>query len=172
MPGQVDAYLKDHFGLRHAMIRLHKDLAKPVLFKGEQRRRLWRRRAHVRARRRYGPLRAPDGCCAAERVAETANMLADMNDALARRGMKFLVAVPPNSSTIYQDDLPKWASNPGKRTEYDALLDELSARGVKAVDLRPAILGRPLFGVRSALGAATAQTGISRGAKRGSRVAG
>src|SRR5271165_7427870 len=33
-PGQVDAYLKDHFGLRHAMIRLHKDLAKPVLFKG------------------------------------------------------------------------------------------------------------------------------------------
>src|ERR1700692_138837 len=33
LPGQVDAYLKDRFGLRHAMINLHKDLTRPVLLK-------------------------------------------------------------------------------------------------------------------------------------------
>ena len=33
LPGQVDAYLKDRFGLRHAMIKLHKDLTHPVLLK-------------------------------------------------------------------------------------------------------------------------------------------
>lgn len=31
--GEVDAYLKDRFGLRHAMIKLHKDLTHPVLLK-------------------------------------------------------------------------------------------------------------------------------------------
>jgi|SRR5271165_148287 len=137
-PGQVDAYLKDHFGLRHAMIRLHKDLAKPVLFKGNNVV-VYGEDGRMFALGDDTVLQSAGQLLRAERVAETANMLADMNDALTRRGMKFLVAVPPNSSTIYQDDLPKWARNPGKRTEYDALLDELSIRGVKAVDLRPAM---------------------------------
>jgi hypothetical protein len=74
-----------------------------------------------------------------QKVAEAVDMIAAMSDALARRGVRFLVAVPPNSSTIYQDDLPNWARNPGKKTEYDLLLEELAARGVKTVDLRPAL---------------------------------
>ena len=62
-----------------------------------------------------------------------------MRDALARRGVGFLVAAPPNSSTIYQDDLPLRAQKQGRKTEYDLLLADLAARGVKAVDLRPAL---------------------------------
>ena len=31
MPKEIDAYLKDHFGLRQVMIRAHKDLTKPLL---------------------------------------------------------------------------------------------------------------------------------------------
>jgi hypothetical protein len=31
LPFQVDSYLKDRFGLRHAMIKLHNDLTGPVL---------------------------------------------------------------------------------------------------------------------------------------------
>ena len=31
LPGQVDVYLGDRFGLRHALIRAHKDLTKPML---------------------------------------------------------------------------------------------------------------------------------------------
>jgi alginate O-acetyltransferase complex protein AlgJ len=138
LPGQVDAYLKDHFGLRHAMIRLHKDLAKPVLFT-ENNVVVYGDDGRLFALGDDMVLQSAGQLLRGEKVAETANMLADMNDAFARRGMKFLVAVPPNSSTIYQDDLPKWAKNPGKRTEYDALIDELSARGIKAVDLRPAM---------------------------------
>ena len=59
------------------------------------------------------------------RVAETADLLAEMNRQLAARGIRFLVAVPPNSSTIYQDDLPYWAQRNGRATEYDLLLEDL-----------------------------------------------
>ena len=31
LPGRLDDFLKDHFGLRQAMIRAHKDLTKPLL---------------------------------------------------------------------------------------------------------------------------------------------
>ena len=62
-----------------------------------------------------------------------------MNEALAARGIRFLVAPPPNASSIYQDDLPLWAQNRGKRTEYDLFLADLAAKSVPAVDLRPAL---------------------------------
>ena len=38
-----------------------------------------------------------------------------MNEALAARGIRFLVAIPPNAASIYQDDLPHWAQNSGSR---------------------------------------------------------
>ena len=138
LPKEIDAYLKDRFGLRQAMIRLHKDLTRP----------LWVGESDVALIGASGRMYAlPDDMVAQsagrafrpQKVAEAANMVAAMNDALARRGVKFLVALPPNSSTIYQDDLPGWARNPGKKTEYDLLLEELAARGVKTVDLRPAL---------------------------------
>jgi alginate O-acetyltransferase complex protein AlgJ len=138
VPRQVDAYLKDRFGLREKMIRLHKDLTKP----------LWPGESGITVIGASGRMYAlPDDMVAQSagrtfrprKVAEAVDMLATMNDALARRGIKFLVALPPNSSTIYQDDLPSWARNPGKKTEYDLLFEELAARGVKTVDLRPAL---------------------------------
>ncbi|HZZ59847.1 MAG TPA: hypothetical protein VFE63_01565 [Roseiarcus sp.] len=138
LPGQVDAYLKDHFGLRYAMIRLHKDLTHPVLLKvntaaliGRDGRMFYEGDEMVR---QSAGLVLRD-----ERVAEAVSLLASMRDALARRGVGFLVTVPPNSSTIYQDDLPVWAQRKGRKTEYDLFLEGLAARGVKAVDLRPAM---------------------------------
>ena len=47
--------------------------------------------------------------------------------------------MPPNASTIYQDDLPVWAQTHGRDTEYDRFLRELVAHNVKVVDLRPAV---------------------------------
>jgi alginate O-acetyltransferase complex protein AlgJ len=134
-PGQADAFLKDHFGLRETMIHTHRDLSHPVLYGNEQvligrdGRMFYLGRDMVR---QSAGLVLRD-----ERVAEAADMLAEMRDALARRGIGFLVAVPPNSSTIYQDDLPLWAQRQGRTTEYDVLLADLKARGVRAVDLRP-----------------------------------
>jgi alginate O-acetyltransferase complex protein AlgJ len=72
-----------------------------------------------------------------QKVADAADMLAEMHGALSRRGASLLVAVAPNSSTIYQDDLPLWAQKQGRKTEYDLFLADLAARGIKTVDLRP-----------------------------------
>ena len=63
-----------------------------------------------------------------------------MHTLLAARGTRLLVASPPNSATIYADQLPLWARNRGQRTEYDVFLDDLAARGVPAIDLRPALI--------------------------------
>ena len=137
LPGQVDAYLKDHFGLRYAMIRLHKDLTHPVLLKvntgaliGRDGRMFYEGNEMVRqsAGLVLRDQRIADAARSASRPCATP---------CARRGVGFLVAVPPNSSTIYQDDLPVWAQNKGKKTEYDLFLEGLAARGVKTVDLRP-----------------------------------
>ena len=138
LPGRIDAYLNDRFGLRYAMIRLHKDLTRPVLLTvntavliGRDGRMFYEGNEMVR---QSAGLVLRD-----ERLAEAANLLASMRDALAKRGIAFLVTVPPNASTIYQDDLPSWAQNRGRKTEYGLFLEDLKARGIKTVDLRPVL---------------------------------
>jgi len=138
LPKEWDAYLKDHFGLREKMIRLHKDFAKPVILR-ENPIAVYGKSGRIYALGDDMVLQSAGRVFREQRVIEAADLLAAMHNALALRGVKFLVAMPPNSSTIYPDDLPKWAQNPGKRTEYDLLLEALAARGVKAVDLRPAL---------------------------------
>jgi alginate O-acetyltransferase complex protein AlgJ len=137
LPKEVDAYLRDHFGLREVLIRAHKDLTKPMLgfgndsvLVGREGRLFYLGEDTVR---QSAGLILRD-----ERVTETVALLARINAALAARGIKFLVAVPPNAPTIYQDDLPRWAQRRGRRTEYDLFLEQLAAKGVRAIDLRPA----------------------------------
>jgi alginate O-acetyltransferase complex protein AlgJ len=138
LPAKVDAYLKDHFGLRQVLIRAHTELTKPLLGPGSDAVLIGRdgRMFYLgeEAVRQSAGLVLRD-----ERVADTVDLIAAMNDDLERRGIRFLVAVPPNAATVYQDDLPDWAKNQGRRTEYDLLLKGLAARGVKAIDLRPAM---------------------------------
>jgi alginate O-acetyltransferase complex protein AlgJ len=136
LPKQIDAYLDDRFGLRERMIRLHRDLSHPVLFKvntavlvGRSGRMFYQGNEMVR---QSAGLVLRDA-----RVAQAAHMLAEMRDDLAKRGARLLVAIPPNSSTIYQDELPAWAQDKGRKTEYDLLLEELKRYDVKTVDLRP-----------------------------------
>ena len=136
LPKQVDAFLKDHFGLRGRLIRLYTDLTKPLLAKGNGAVLIGRDGRFFYLGEEM--VRQSAGLVMRDQsVSDAADMLSAMNDALARRGIRFLVAVPPNSSTIYPDDLPVWARNGGKPTEYDLFLKDLTARGVKAVDLRP-----------------------------------
>jgi hypothetical protein len=137
-PEQVDAYLRDHFGVRQKMIRLHKDLTKPVLFQGNEFA-VFGKSGRMFVLADDMVLQSAGRVVRKDKVTEAADMLTAMRDALDRRGIQFLVAVPPNSSTIYPDDLPYWARNTGRKTEYDLLLESLKARGVRAVDLRPAL---------------------------------
>ena len=138
LPREVDAYVKDRFGLRHAMIKLHRDLSHPLVMKvntaaltGRSGRLFYE--GNEMLRQSAGQVMRD------ERISETVGLLAEIRDRLAKDGVKFLVTVPPNSSTIYQDDVPYWAQNHGRQTEYDLFLAELKARGIKTVDLRPAL---------------------------------
>jgi hypothetical protein len=134
-PGEADAYLKDHFGLRQAMIHTHRDLSHPLLYGNEKV--LVGRDGRMFYLGR-DMVRQSAGLIVRDRmVAHAADMLAEMRHALARRGASLLVAVAPNSSTIYQDDLPLWAQRGERKTEYDLFLADLATRGVKAIDLRP-----------------------------------
>ena len=135
LPAALDAYLKDHFGLRQTLIRAHKDLTKPMLGTGSDSVLVGRdgRMFYLgeEAVRQSAGLVLRDA-----RVAYSVDLVAAMNVALAKRGVRFLAASPPNSSTVYQDDLPDWAQNHGRRTEYDLFLQGLAANGVRTVDLR------------------------------------
>jgi hypothetical protein len=136
LPAALDAYLKDHFGLRQALIRAHKDLTKPMLGTGSDSVLVGRdgRMFYLgeEAVRQSAGLVYRDA-----RVASSVDLVAEMNRALAKKGVRFLVASPPNGSTVYQDDLPDWAQSHGRRTEYDLFLEGLAARAVPTVDLRP-----------------------------------
>ena len=148
LPKQVDAYLQDHFGLRQVLIRTHKDITRPLLGLGNDSVLVGRygRMFYLgeESVRQSAGLLVRD-----QRVADAADMLVRMNEDLRTRGIHFLVAPPPNGATIYQDDLPHWAQNAGKPTEYDLLLAKLAAKGVPTVDLRPAVksarAGGPVF---------------------------
>ena len=137
LPSEIDAYLKDHFGLRQAMIRLHRDLSHPVLYGNEEV--LIGRNGRMFYLGRQAVRQSAGLTLRDEKVAEAADLIAAMRDKLAERGATLIVAVPPNSSTTYEADLPLWAQNRGRKTEYDLFLADLAAHGVKAVDLRPAM---------------------------------
>jgi len=136
LPAAVDAWLKDHFGLRQALIRANKELTKPMLGSGSDGVLVGRdgRMFYLgeEAVRQSAGLVLRD-----ERVAASVDLVAAMNAALGKRGVRFLVAPPPNGSTVYQEALPDWAQNHGRKTEYDLFLQGLAERGVRTVDLRP-----------------------------------
>jgi alginate O-acetyltransferase complex protein AlgJ len=135
-PSALDAYLSDHFGLRSAMIRLHKDLTKPVARAGDASV-LIGRDGRMFYLGQDAVRQSAGQVIRDQRVADTIDVLSAMRAELAQKGIGFLVAVPPNAATVYQDDLPTWARNPGRSTEYDLLVKGLAARGVKTIDLRP-----------------------------------
>jgi alginate O-acetyltransferase complex protein AlgJ len=136
LPQAIDAYLKDHFGLRDALITAHRELTKPMLGFGDTSVLVGRD-----GRMFYlgeDAVRQSAGLLVRDRaVADTVDLIAAMNGDLERRGIRFLVASPPNAATVYQGDLPDWAQNSGKRTEYDLFVDGLAAKGVETIDLRP-----------------------------------
>ena len=155
LPKEVDAYLKDRFGLREKMIRLHKDLTKPIIPEGNPIV-LIGRNGHMFLKLENMLQQSAGLLLRDKSVSDTADTLASMRDALARRGIKFLVAVPPNASTIYPDDLPVWARSGGRKTEYDLLLEDLaSARRqddrLAALDDSGPIPGTGLLPARHAL---------------------
>jgi alginate O-acetyltransferase complex protein AlgJ len=137
LPNAIDAYWRDHFGLRGTLIRANARLRFVLMGTSSNESVLvgsdgWMfYRGNNMLQQSAGLLVRPQG------IAEQVDMLVSMRKALAERGAKLIIAIPPNSSTIYGDKLPPWARNSGSLTEYDLLLDALAAHGVSTVDLRP-----------------------------------
>ena len=143
LPRQLDAYLRDHFGLREMLIHWQALLNQGV-FRSGNASVMFGRGGWMFYRNDDMVLQSAGLVRRDERVIATADLLAAMEDELSASGIRLLAALPPNSASIYQEQLPGWARNHGERTEYDLLLKELVARGVSAVDLRP-----PLHDARS-----------------------
>ena len=135
LSGKVDDYLADRFGLRNEMIRLYANLNLRLLrvgndkvFVGSNDRMFLRsdasflQSAGIVRRDRF--------------ISDTVTIVAEMNDLLKKRGVRFVVASPPNSASIYPDELPRWLRNQGRFTEYDLLLGALRAHDINVVDLR------------------------------------
>ena len=96
LPAAVDAYLKDHFGLRDALITAHRELTKPMLAFGND------SVLVGRGGRMFflgeDTVRQSAGLLVRDqRVAEATDMLTRMNDELQARGIRFLVAMPPKA---------------------------------------------------------------------------
>jgi hypothetical protein len=143
---QTDAYLRDHFGMRRLLIHANALIVRLLLRSGND--------TVLMGRNDWFFLLGGDTMLAqsagllvhAELVEPTADVIATMQRVLAARGVPLLVAAPPNSATIYPEEVPKWARYHGAPTEYDLLYAALSARGVSAVDLRPVLQTEKLHG--------------------------
>ena len=135
-PKQTDAYLQDHIGLRQALLRAHRELSKPLFGSYKV---LMGRGGRMFYLGNEMVLQSAGLIMRDQAVAQTTDLLARMNEELRARGIRFLVAPPPNASSVYADDLPVRAQNAGRPTEYDLLLANLAAKGVPAIDLRPAV---------------------------------
>lgn len=68
-----------------------------------------------------------------------ADFAATLANDYAARGIAFVVAIPPNASTIARAAAPRWFSYPD-RTEYDDMMRALAARHVQHVDLRASLM--------------------------------
>ena len=141
LPKRVDAYLKDRFGLRKEMIRLALQVDNLSSNHANENGKVLIGRDGRMYAEQDEAVRQSAGIVMRDRIVRrTAEYLAAKKDFLAQRGIRFLVTSPPNTATIYSEELPSWARNQEKTTEYDLLLAELSKRGVRAIDLRPVLL--------------------------------
>ena len=136
LPNEIDAYLQDHIGLRQALLRAHRELSKPLFGSYKV---LMGRGGRMFYLGNEMVLQSAGLVMRDRAVAQLTDLLARMNDELRARGIRFLVAPPPNASSVYPDALPVRAQNAGRPTEYDLLLASLAAKGVPAIDLRPVL---------------------------------
>ena len=133
--GKLDDYVADRFGLRYEMIRIYANINRLLLRTSNEKVIIGRNgrmfyRLEDLVTQSAGIVRRDS------LVTDTVTILVEINNLLKKDGIQFVVASPPNSATIYPDELPGWLRNQGRLTEYDLLLGALRAHGVNVVDMR------------------------------------
>lgn len=138
----LEAYYSDHFGFRKRLIRwehrwkrgLFKESTLSDVMIGRDG---WLFYAgdnmidHARATKSYTP----------DQLAAWKELLEGRRDWCAKRGIKYIFAVPPDKHSIYPEYLPEWMTRVGNQTKYDQFVAYMKAHSnVPVVDLRPALL--------------------------------
>jgi len=137
---QLDRYLADHFGLRSTLVRTHGRLRYAIDLPSDLR--VIIGRDNWLFLNGDGTIEQATGKVLREAgIAKSADRAAALQQRLAAKGARLLVAIPPNGTTINRARLPAWAAQAPAVTEYDLMMRALAARGVAAVDLRAPLLG-------------------------------
>lgn len=139
LPRELDRYVADHFGLRAQLIRLHGALRYAVMLPTDLR--------VIIGRDKWlflngdGTIEQATGKVLREpAIAKFADRAAELHKRMLAKNARFLIAIPPNGSTINRFRLPAWAADKPAVSEYDLMMQALAARHVPAVDLRPPLL--------------------------------
>jgi alginate O-acetyltransferase complex protein AlgJ len=139
LPRELDRYLADHFGFRTPLIRAHGALRYAVTLPTDLR--VIIGRDNWLFLNGDGTIEQATGKLLREpAISRFADRAADLQTRLRARNTRFLVAIPPNGSTINRFRLPAWAADKPAVSEYDLMMKALASRGVAAVDLRPPLL--------------------------------
>jgi alginate O-acetyltransferase complex protein AlgJ len=138
-PGRFDAYLRDHFGFRDAIIRAHTWITQITQSQQGNSLVLLANDGWMFYRGEHMLEQSAGQIMRRASLEHTVDILADMNNLLAARGSKLIVASPPNSATIYFDKIDGWPRHPNEGTEYDVQMGLLTRRNIMAVDLRPVL---------------------------------
>ena len=173
----LDAYYTDHFGFRKRLIFWAQR------WKRQWFREMWQSQVIIgkegwlfyagweageerpRAARPFAP----------RELWEWQQLFETRRDWLARRGIHYLVVVPPDKQAIYPEYLPAWAAKPEATAKLDTFMSHMKARSsVEVLDLRPALLATkrlrrpyPLTGLHwNQCGAFAAYTEIVRALAR------
>ena len=143
LPRQLDRFFGDHFGLRSELVRAHARLRYAADLPSDLRVIIGRDNWLFFAG--DGTIEQATGKLLREaQIAKFADRAATLRTALAAKGARLIVAIPPNGPTINRARLPAWAAEAPAVTEYDLMMRALGGRGVEAVDLRvPLLAARP-----------------------------
>lgn len=140
----LDSYYADHFGFRERLIHWAQTW-KREWFKGTWQsqviigRQGWLYHAgweggtgdSLRLTRPFAP----------KELHEWQTLFESRRDWLARRGIHYLVVIPPGKQSIYPEYLPAWAAKPGAAAKLNVFMSYLKQRSsVEILDLRPALL--------------------------------
>jgi hypothetical protein len=82
-----------------------------------------------------------------EEVDEWLEKIVSLNAAVVSRGRRFLFFSAPDKVSVYPEYLPdNFGYDPARQESLDLLLDELRARGISGVDLRPTMQANKTLG--------------------------
>ncbi len=137
-PRQLDVYAKDNFGFRDQLVGVYSTLRYLVRSPTSEQvtfgRNGW---LYYTSDEIFEQSRGQ--IFRAGRVNDFVDIVARLNELIAARGGRMIVALPPNPHSVATEHLPSWALRFEGPSEYNAILEMLTRRNVAAVDLRPAL---------------------------------